>query len=108
MKEIVKILKTIGLPYAYSHFAQGKSPTPPFMCYLVNRSENFSADGIVYHKKNHVDLELYTDKKSLTLETKIEKVLDDYKIFYNKTEIYIESERLYEVIYQFVLEVDYE
>lgn len=30
------------------HFAEGESPDPPFICYLLPGSDNFSADGRVY------------------------------------------------------------
>lgn len=102
MDDIVKILKEIGLPYAYHHFEKGKSPKPPFMLYLYPKSRNFSADGGVYHKKNEVDLELYTDTKNILLEDRVEEVLDRHKIFYQKSEVYIEKEKLYEVLYTFM------
>ncbi|MGX7168917.1 hypothetical protein ACWODB_07560 [Facklamia hominis] len=102
------MLKEINLPYAYDHFGEGNAPNPPFICYLYTGSDNFSADGRVYLKKNQVNIELYTDKKAVTLEQTVEDVLDRYGIFYNKSEVYIESEKLYEVLYQFTLEVDYE
>ena len=35
----------------------------------------------------------------------VEAVLDEHGIFYDKTEVWIESERLYEVLYSFELEV---
>ena len=50
MDKIINMLEEIGIPFAYSHFAEGESPEPPFMCYLLPRSDNFSADGAVYHK----------------------------------------------------------
>ena len=108
MKKIVNMLKEINLAYAYDHFGEGNAPKPPFICYLYTGSDNFSADGRVYLKKNQVNIELYTDKKAVTLEQTVEDVLDRYGIFYNKSEVYIESEKLYEVLYQFTLEVDYE
>ena len=39
------------------------------------------------------------------MEQQIETVLDEHGVFYDKTEIWIESERLYEVLYSFELEV---
>ena len=48
MDKIINILDEIGIPFAYSHFAEGESPEPPFMCYLLPTSDNFSADGRVY------------------------------------------------------------
>lgn len=103
MKKLMKIINEIGLPFAYSHFAEGESPDPPFMVYLFPKNKHFGADGYVYHKNTEVDLELYTDKKDLKLEDKIEDILDREKIYYEKSEVWIESERLYEVLYEFTL-----
>ena len=105
MDKIINMLEEIGIPFAYSHFAEGESPEPPFMCYLLPRSDNFSADGCVYHKLNVVHFEVYTDKKDRALENRVEDVLDKNNIFYNKSEVWINSEKLYEVIYSFELEV---
>ena len=62
-------------------------------------SDNFSADGRVYQKIGTLHIELYTDLKQPELEASIEAVLDGHDIFYNKTEVWIESEHLYEVLY---------
>ena len=105
MDKIVGMLEEMGIPFAYSHFAEGESPEPPFMCYLLPRSNNFSADGCVYHKLNVVYFEVYTDKKDRTLENRVEDVFDKNNIFYNKSEVWINSEKLYEVIYSFEMEV---
>ena len=108
MKQMIQLLKEIGLPYAYDHFSEGNAPEPPFICYLYPQSDNFSADGVAYLKKNQVSLELYTDQKAVALEQQVEAILDKNHIFYNKSEVYIDSEKMYEVLYQFTLEVDYE
>ena len=104
-EEIVKMLGGMGLPFAYHHFAEGESPAPPFICYLLPGSNNFSADGKVYYKINEVHIELYTDLKDLAVEQQLEDVLDEHGIFYNKSETWIESEKLYEVLYTFEMEV---
>ena len=77
MDRLLSILNYIGVPYAYDHFAEGEAPDPPFLCYLLPGSDNFSADGKVYHKFTEVRLELYTDFKDP------------------------DSEKLYEVLYAF-------
>ena len=104
-EEVMAVMEEIGLPYAYHHFAEGESPDPPFICYLLPQSDNFSADGKVYLKVSSVNIELYTDSKDLAVEQKLETVLDIHGIFYDKTEVWIESEKLYEVLYSFELEV---
>lgn len=104
MEEVVKILKEIGIPFAYDHFAEGESPSPPFICYLTPGTDNFSADGIAYLKVNQINIELYTDFKDLSVERKIESVLDKFGIYYEKLETWIDSEKLFEVLYSFEME----
>ena len=105
MDKLVSIMKEINLPFAYDHFAEGEAVDPPFICYLLPGSDNISADGRVYHKISEVHIELYTDKKDLSVERKVEAVLDQHGIFYEKSEVWIESEKLYEVLLSFEMEV---
>jgi len=105
VNKLLQILKAIGIVFAYDHFAEGEAPAPPFVCYLLPSADNFAADGKAYFKKNNVHIELYTDKKDLSSEQQVEAVLDQYDIFYDKAEIWIESEKLYETIYSFQMEV---
>ena len=100
-----QIIQEMQIPFAYDHFAEGESPDPPFICYLLPGSNNFSADGRVYYKISEVHIELYTDLKDLSVENAVEAVLDSHGIFYQKSEVWIESERLYEVLYTFEMEV---
>ena len=97
---VVQMIMRMGLPYAYDHFAEGESPEPPFLVYLYPSSNNFAADGIVYHKRDRLHIELYTDKKDPDLEDRIESVINGYGLFFNKSETWIPSEKLYEVLYQ--------
>lgn len=104
MDELKNIMTEIGLPSAYDHFAVGESPEPPFITWLIPGSDNYSADGRIYYKINQVHIELYTDKKDPVLEKQVEDVLDAHEIFYDRTEVWIESEKLYEVLYSFEME----
>ncbi len=98
--EVVRMVKSVGLPVAYDHFAEGESPRPPFLIYLYPRADNFAADGVAYHKQDVLHIELYTNKKNLSLEENIEAVLDRHGLFYSKSEVLISEERLYEVLYE--------
>lgn len=104
MEKLLELLNKMGIPFAYDHFAEGESPDPPFICYLLPGSDNFAADGKAYYKINDVRIELYTDKKDLSVEQSVEEVLDAASIFYAKSETWIDSEKLYEVLYQFEME----
>ena len=101
IENLVEMLQELKIPFAYDHFAEGESPEPPFICYLIPGSDNFAADGRVYFKLNEVRIEMYTDFKDLDLESRVECVLDGHEIFYNKSETWIQSEKLYEVMYAF-------
>lgn len=105
MNELVKIIEEMGIPFAYDHFAEGESPTPPFICYLMPNSDHFAADGKVYYKISKVRIELYTDFKDPSLEEKVTTVLDEHGIFYAQSEVWIEEEKLYEVVFEFEIPI---
>ena len=104
MDKIVSILNEIQLPFSYNHYAEGESPKSPFICYLTPKSEYFAADGVVFHRICDYHIELYTDKKAPETEAIVESVLDKHRIFYNKSEVWIDSEKLYETLYSFEME----
>jgi len=72
--------------------------------YLLPGTDNFAADGKVYYKINDVHIELSTDAKDLEVEGAIEAVLEEHGTFYDKTEMWIDTEKLYEVLYSFQME----
>ena len=98
--DIVSMLEEAGLPAAYDHFAEGESPDPPFLVFLFPASDNFKADGRVYAKIQELNIELYTDRKDPPLEKRMEDILDEHEIAYEKSETWIESEKMYEVLYR--------
>ena len=100
LQEVAALLRGMGIPLAYHHFAEGEAPDPAFLLALSPGSDNFAADGIAYFKVMQVDIELYTDEKSPETEAQLEALLDGAGLFYDKTETYIESEKLYEVLYE--------
>ena len=89
-----------GCAYAYDHFAEGESPDPPFLCFLYPQAAEFGADNIVYHCFSQLDIEVYTDRKDPELEQKVEAVLSAYELFYHKSEVWIEDEKMYAVLYE--------
>lgn len=103
LNELRIILEATGFPVAYYHFIESENnpiPSPPFICYLTIDSSNFSADNSVYYPIQNVQIELYTDKKELEAESKIEAVLNENEIPYSTSEAFIESESLFQKIYE--------
>ena len=68
--------------------------------YFYSNSENFGADNKVYNEIENYYVELYSENKDLTNEKRIENLFNENDIFYEKTETYIESEALYQVLYE--------
>jgi hypothetical protein len=103
LEEINLILQTTGFPVAYHHFVESENsplPEPPFVVYLVAFSSNFMADNKVYKSIQTVQIELYTDKKDLEAEGILEAVLNENKLPYQTTETFIDSEQLFQKIYE--------
>ena len=99
-EQIAEMMEEMGLPFAYHHFAEGESPAPPFLPFLSSGENTFSADNVAYFSFKQLDIELYTDKKLPELEEQVEAVLAQHEIYYKKTELFIDSEELYEVLYE--------
>lgn len=108
--EIYDMLNQLGLPVAYDHFQENsdgrQSQPPPFIVYMYPGTENFFADGITYAGINQLDVELYTDSKSLEIEKQLEQVLKSHGIGYEKTESYLESEKMYMILYETEVLID--
>ena len=92
------LLKTTELPVAYHHFTS--PPSPPYVVYLFSYNSNFGADNKVYNGAKNFQVELYTKTKDLASEALIEGLFDASEIYWEKTETYIESEGLYQVLYE--------
>lgn len=84
---------------AYRFFPENEAPDLPYICYLANDSNNMYADNITYVKDTNVDIELYSRLKDELSEKKIEDMLDDNMIPYTKDEVYISTEKCYQIIY---------
>lgn len=92
------------IPYEYDHFTESSAVPPPFVLYRRVAANNFSGDGMVYHKGQGVDLELYaaTPDEMAELMEKVEALLDAEELYYEKTAdtVYITTEDFYETLYE--------
>ena len=95
---LFQLLKTTGLPVAYHHFTS--PPSSPYMVYLFSYNTNFGADNKVYNAAKNFQVELYTTKKDSASEKLIEDALNGADVYWEKTEMYIDSEGLYQVLYE--------
>lgn len=97
--DLKALLETTGIPFVYHHWE--KPPKPPFGVYLSTGTDNFGADDIAYAVIEKGAIELYTvglDRKSMR---KIERMLDEAEIFWDRDPVvYIEELRLCQTRYE--------
>lgn len=88
---------------AYRCFPVGGAPALPFICILETESDNFVADGKVYLKRQHVDVELYESHKDPTIEDAIEAMFNTNELIWEKSEQYIDTENTIQIVYEVVI-----
>lgn len=96
--DLEDILKQTSYPVKYSHFE--KPVKAPYIVYIIRNTDNYMADNKVFMKIDNVQIELYTSKKDVESEKKIEKLLDEKEIAYESSETWLEGERLFQKIYE--------
>lgn len=97
-EQVKALLETSGIPFAYHVWA---SPPPlPWGVFRFSEQNAFYADGVLYYAVSNCQIELYTDTKQPDTEQKLEGVLTAAGISYTKFEYYIESEKLYQILYE--------
>jgi hypothetical protein len=96
--ELLQALKSIGYPVAYGSFS---SPvTPPFIVYKFAYSNDIMADNINYVAIDDFQVELYTSKKDLVAEQKVQDKLKELGLPYRKFETYLDEEKVYQILYE--------
>lgn len=101
LAELFNELKSLGYPVAYGSFAE---PTPaPYLIYQFAYSNDLMADSHNYLEIGNYQIELYTDHKDLAAEKLVQDKLKELKLPYMKVETYLESEKLYQIIYEIQL-----
>lgn len=100
-KNLYNLLKNLGIPLSYDHFETNQNVTPPFVVYREMTPETFKADGKTYYRPYEYEIELITEKKDIALEEKIEGLLTEHAIPYDKSdEIWDEDEKIYHNFYE--------
>ena len=100
MIEIANMLKKLAIPFAYDHFAEGEYYNPPYIVYSVKSSSNRDADGLVFYPIYKIEISLYTGYKDPVTENKLEEILNQNGLPFEKSETYLTSERLYRMNYE--------
>lgn len=101
LEEICQALKSIGLPVVYRGFTT--PPDPPYLIYLFSYSSDLMADGQNYLEIDNYQIELYTKNKDPATEKLVENKLKELGLPYSKTETFVQSEGLFQLVYDIQL-----
>lgn len=99
-KEVAGMIAQIGLPFDYYQLKNGTGKKTPFVVYYFSGIDDLYADNLNYQRIVQLTIELYTNTKRIDLENKVEEVLAAAGLTYTKNETYIDTEQMYEQIYQ--------
>lgn len=101
--EINTMLGQTGLPKTYYSWPEDDPAHPvpplPYIVWYFPNTDNFAADDRVYSHIEALNIELYTRTKDFETEAAVEAVLAAHGIVWNRQESWIESEKMYEVLY---------
>ena len=99
--ELYQELKSLGLPVAYGSFKE--TQTPPFITYQFSYGSDLIADNQNYKEIENFQIELYTAIKHPPIESLVQDKLKELRLPYSKVEVFLDSEDLYQVIYEIQL-----
>lgn len=97
--ELLEILRPTGIPWAYHHWE--KKEELPYGVYLDLNDDPFYADNRNFASFSAVRLEVYSLERDPALDRRVKDALDAAEISYEVDYTYIESEGLYETIFEF-------
>lgn len=86
----------IDVKYRYSK----KKLATPFITYYRSGSNPFHADGVTYYSATSITIELYVDDIDIELEEKLESLLKENNLAWEKNEEWIASENMYQITYE--------
>jgi hypothetical protein len=107
-KDIADMIDEMGLSFTYYSFPIGEAPSLPYIVFYYPSNDDFGADNKNYVPIVNLNIELYTENKDFSTEQTVEDVLEAHDIFFSKTETYLTSEEMYEVLYEMQIAIEKE
>ncbi|MGI5963671.1 MAG: hypothetical protein ACOX7N_08165 [Lawsonibacter sp.] len=97
-EKLLAILSPVGIPWAYHHW--DKPPALPYGVYLDGPYTTLYADNKNYLNIQTIRLEVYSSVRDPSLDAKVEVALTAGGLTYEVDFEYLESEGLYESIFE--------
>lgn len=98
LDEIYSKLKTLDIPVAYLKF--NKPQKLPFMVYFEAGGEVVGADNYNLYRRKTIKIEIYSAKKDISLERKVEELFRDTELE-KDVDTYLPDEEMFMTAYSF-------
>ena len=99
LAELHQLMLTLEIPVAYDHFQTEQKP--PFIAYRV-LTENFNtADSKTALRTANIELSYCTELRNIPFERRIEQLLEDSGLTFDKSFLYLNSQSMYQIDYRF-------
>lgn len=105
--EIKTLMTQDGTPAAYLFWPEKQVPNLPYKVWYFPNTNNFAADDKVYQQIAALNIELYTATKDFEKEQALEAVLDGAGLVWDKTETYLNTEHMFQVLYTTEVLINY-
>lgn len=90
----------------YRQWPKDSAPDPDYILFYYLERDDMYADDEAYCKITALNLELYTNAKNIEKEQIVERAMHAADLTYQKSETYIDSEEMYEVLYETEVIID--
>lgn len=102
--DVYERLVDTRIPFSFNHIPKEQKPQLPYGVYSTERANPFYADGRVYFVFGHLQVELYSEYKDPSLESKVESALSGFA--WTKDEGFLSDEKCYLVTYELEVKND--
>ena len=99
-KQMLTDIESAGIPITYYSYPDNDAPSLPYAVYFTPSTRAEAADDKNHARIQTLYIELYTENKDILLEETLEEILDDYSLVFDKTEAFLQSENMFDTIYQ--------
>lgn len=98
LEEVCTKLKILGVPVAYLKF--NKPQKLPFVVYFEAGGDVEGADNFNLYRRKEIKIEIYTAKKDVSLERKVEELFHDTELE-KHVDTYLPDEEMFMTAYSF-------
>lgn len=100
LNSMLGMFRLYGIQIVYMSYPDGCAPELPYAVYYFPTTRAEAADNIRHAGIADMNIEVYTREKDFLLEYTVEQILNAFELVADKTETFLTSENMFQVLYQ--------